>query len=76
MKAFDLSIYLKKQQALINSALDKWLPKPRGPSSPVLEAMRYSLMSGGKRVRPILLLAGAQAVGGDQENAPSCSLCP
>lgn len=67
MKAFDLSIYLKKQQALINSALDKWLPKPRGPSSPVLEAMRYSLMSGGKRVRPILLLAGAQAVGGDQK---------
>ena len=67
MKTFDLSTYLKKQQDLINSALDKWLPKPHGPSGPVVETMRYSLMSGGKRVRPILLLAGAQAVGGDQK---------
>ncbi|MEA3384845.1 MAG: farnesyl diphosphate synthase [Thermodesulfobacteriota bacterium] len=67
MKTFDLSTYLKKQQDLINSALDKWLPKPHGPSGPVFEAMRYSMMSGGKRVRPILLLAGAQAVCGDQE---------
>jgi geranylgeranyl diphosphate synthase type II len=67
VKTFELSTYLKKQQDLINSALDKWLPKPRGPSGPVIEAMRYSLMSGGKRVRPILLLAGAQAVGSDQK---------
>jgi geranylgeranyl diphosphate synthase type II len=67
MKTFELSTYLKKQQDLINSALDKWLPKPHGPSGPVIEAMRYSLMSGGKRVRPILLLAGAQAVGSDQK---------
>jgi geranylgeranyl diphosphate synthase type II len=67
MKTFDLSTYLKKQQDLINSALDKWLPKPHGPSGPVVEAMRYSLMSGGKRIRPILLMAGAQAAGGDQK---------
>jgi len=67
MKTFDLSTYLKKQQDLINSALDKWLPEPHGPSGPVFEAMRYSMMSGGKRVRPILLLAGAQAVNGDQK---------
>ena len=67
MKTFDLSTYLEEQQDLINSALDKWLPKPHGPSGPVVEAMRYSLMSGGKRVRPILLLAGAQAAGGDRK---------
>jgi len=67
VKTFDLSTYLKKQQDLINSALDKWLPKPYGPSGPVFDAMRYSMMSGGKRVRPILLLAGAQAVGSDQK---------
>jgi geranylgeranyl diphosphate synthase type II len=67
VKTFDLSTYLKKQQDLINSALDKWLPKPHGPSGPVFEAMRYSIMSGGKRVRPILLLAGAQAVDTDQK---------
>ncbi|MBW1670189.1 MAG: polyprenyl synthetase family protein [Deltaproteobacteria bacterium] len=67
MKTFDLSTYLKKQQDLINSALDKWLPRPHGPSGPVVEAMRYSLMSGGKRIRPILLMAGAKAAGGDQK---------
>lgn len=67
MKTFNLNTYLKKQQDLINSALDKWLPRPHGPSGQVVEAMRYSLMSGGKRVRPILLLAGAQAIGGDQK---------
>ena len=67
MKTSDLSTYLKKQQDLINTALDKWLPKPHGPSGPVSEAMRYSLMSGGKRIRPILLMAGAQAVGGDRK---------
>jgi len=67
VKTFNLSTYLNKQQDLINSALDKWLPKPHGPSGPVFEAMRYSMMSGGKRVRPILLLAGAQAVGSDRK---------
>ena len=67
MKTSDLSTYLKRQQDLINSALNKWLPKPHGPSGSVVDAMRYSLMSGGKRVRPILLLAGAQAVRGDQK---------
>ena len=67
MKIFDLSIYLKKQQEIINSALDKWLPLPHGPSGPVVDAMRYSLMSGGKRIRPILLIAAAGATGGDQK---------
>jgi geranylgeranyl diphosphate synthase type II len=67
VKTFDLGTYLKKQQDLINSALDKCFPEPHGPSGPVFEAMRYSMMSGGKRVRPILLLAGAQAVGNDQK---------
>jgi len=67
VKTSDLSTYLKRQQDLINSALNKWLPKPHGPSGSVVDAMRYSLMSGGKRVRPILLLAGAQAVRGDQK---------
>ena len=67
VKIFDLSTYLKKQQEIINSALEKWLPLPHGPSGPVVDAMRYSLMSGGKRIRPILLMAGAGATGGDQK---------
>ncbi len=64
---FDLITYLKRQQSIIDSALDHWLPRPGGPSSQVAEAMRYSVMAGGKRVRPILFLAGAQAVNGNQE---------
>jgi geranylgeranyl diphosphate synthase type II len=67
LDTFDLITYLKRQQKIIDTALDRWLPIPQGPSSQVAEAMRYSVMAGGKRVRPILFLAGAQAVNGDQE---------
>ncbi len=67
MNTFDLSTYLKRQQDIVDTALDNWLPKPQGPSRRVIEAMKYSVMAGGKRVRPILFLAGAQAVNGDQE---------
>jgi len=52
---------------MVDAALDNWLPSPQGPSRRVVEAMRYSVMAGGKRVRPILFLAGAQAVNGDLE---------
>ena len=34
------------------------------PSEPIIEAMKYSLMAGGKRIRPVLCLAAAEAVGG------------
>ena len=65
MKDFDLKDYTKKQRAIVDSALEKWLPREDGPSGPVFNAMRYSVMAGGKRVRPIILLAGAEAVGTD-----------
>ena len=52
---------------MVDAALDNWLPSPQGPSRRVVEAMRYSVMAGGKRVRPILFLAGAQAVNGNLE---------
>lgn len=65
MKIFDLKDYLKRQRIMIDSALEKWLPMENGPSKPVFDAMQYSLMAGGKRVRPIIFLAGAEAVGTD-----------
>jgi geranylgeranyl diphosphate synthase type II len=71
LDTFDLETYLAGQRVLVDEALEKWLPSEKGPSAPVFEAMRYSLTAGGKRVRPILLLAGSQAVGGDM-----CSLLP
>lgn len=65
MKEFDLKGYLKEKIATIDSTLKEFLPMEDGPSALLFKAMRYSLMAGGKRVRPILLLAGAEAVGSD-----------
>jgi geranylgeranyl diphosphate synthase type II len=48
----------------INTALERFLPQG---DSVLYQAMHYSLFAGGKRVRPLLCLAGAEAVGGDPE---------
>ncbi len=68
--------FLKKRQALINEALQRYVPKFTNFASRVTEAMHYSLFAGGKRLRPILLLAGAEAVGGRAEDylAAACAL--
>ena len=65
----DLKIYLKEQCARIDAALDRFLPKETELPHSVHKAMRYSIFAGGKRVRPILMLAACQAVGGDSERA-------
>jgi geranylgeranyl diphosphate synthase, type II len=65
----DLKAYLEERRGLINRALEGYLPPGRGPAERVVEAMRYSLFAGGKRLRPILCLAGAEAVGGDPGEA-------
>ncbi|MFZ2088281.1 MAG: polyprenyl synthetase family protein [Desulfobaccales bacterium] len=61
----DLKAYLKERQDLVNRTLAVYLPQVRGPAFRVTEAMHYSLFAGGKRLRPILCLAGAEAVGGN-----------
>ena len=66
---FDLEAYLKQRVRLIEGALDQSLPRPQGPAGRLLEAMRYSLLAGGKRLRPILALAACEAVGGEIEAA-------
>jgi len=65
----DLKAYLQDRRGLVNRALEGYLPKGRGPAFRVVEAMHYSLFAGGKRLRPILCLAGAEAVGGDPGEA-------
>ncbi len=57
--------YLKEHQRLINEALKRYVPLFTDYAARVTEAMHYSLFAGGKRLRPILLLAGARAVGGN-----------
>lgn len=71
---FDLSTYLKERQALVEAALDQSLPI-KAPET-IYEAMRYSLLAGGKRLRPILCLASCELVGGTVEMAmpTACAL--
>ena len=64
MSAFDLQAYLKERRALVDAALERFLPPEDTPPPTVHRAMRYSVMAGGKRLRPILVIAGAEAVGG------------
>jgi geranylgeranyl diphosphate synthase type II len=66
---FDLKAYLEERRQLINRALVAYLPAVRGPAFRVVQAMHYSLFVGGKRLRPILCLAAAEAVGGDPGEA-------
>ncbi|WP_320674817.1 geranylgeranyl diphosphate synthase CrtE [Prochlorococcus sp. MIT 1341] len=65
--SFDFSNYLEKAKASIEIALDESL----GPEEPeeLRKAMRYSLLAGGKRLRPILCLAACELAGGDPQNA-------
>jgi geranylgeranyl diphosphate synthase type II len=65
----DLKEYLKEQCKLVDEALDRYLPGDTELPHSVHKAMRYSVFAGGKRVRPILLLASCQAVGGDIKQA-------
>jgi geranylgeranyl pyrophosphate synthase len=59
------SRFIEEARARVDRALDRWLPK--APACPPLlsEAMRYSVMAGGKRLRPILVLSAADAVNDD-----------
>ena len=56
--------YVRARRAEVEAALATLLPSPPDCPAPVAEAMRYSLTAGGKRLRPVLCLASAEAVGG------------
>ena len=65
----NLKIYLVTRQKLIDRALDRYLPKANTKPTTLHRAMRYSLFAGGKRLRPILCLAAAEACGGKVDDA-------
>jgi geranylgeranyl diphosphate synthase type II len=60
----NLKAYLVRRQEMIDRALDGFLPKENVAPPTIHRAMRYSLFAGGKRLRPILTLAAAEACGG------------
>lgn len=64
----DLKTYLAKKKAVVDAALKELFPAPQGPAAEVVRAMVYSLFAGGKRLRPILCIAGAEAVGGRESS--------
>ena len=60
----NLKAYLRSRQKQIDRALDRYLPKTKVKPLTLHKAMRYSLFAGGKRLRPILCLAAAEACRG------------
>ena len=62
-QADGLSIYLEERRQLVERALARCLPAATVRPATIHRAMRYSLLAGGKRLRPILTLAAAEACG-------------
>ncbi|MCK5826601.1 MAG: polyprenyl synthetase family protein [Desulfuromusa sp.] len=62
---WQLQPYLKERVRLVDSALDRYLPGAEMLPTRLHEAIRYSVFAGGKRIRPILMLAACEAVGGE-----------
>ena len=56
-----LGAWLETRRRIVERALERYLPNPARPLHRVFEAMRYSVLAGGKRLRPMLVLAAAEA---------------
>ena len=72
----DIQPYLAKQRKKVNRVLLSFLPKENAPPALLSRAMRYAVLSGGKRIRPIFAMAACEAVGGkeSQVTEAACSL--
>ena len=60
----NLETYFAQRRRMIEAALDRYLPADKHQPASLHRAVRYSLLGGGKRIRPLLALAAAEAVGG------------
>src|SRR5690349_16656833 len=72
MKPADFDVWIRRGLDAVENALDRWVPhdSPAGLG----EAMRYGVLDGGKRLRPLLVLAAAEAVGADSRDAREAAL--
>jgi len=61
--------YLEERRLQVDEALGRYLPEAGDHPKEIHEAVRYSVFAGGKRLRPILVLAAAEAAGGQVEHA-------
>ncbi|MGI6497049.1 MAG: polyprenyl synthetase family protein [Kiritimatiellia bacterium] len=71
---FRLESYLAERRAFVEGALRRILPSGTERPASLSAAMRHAVLLGGKRVRPILCLAAAEAVGGTKEDALPAAL--
>lgn len=67
MEALEFEKELKKKTGQIEDVLKKYLPEEKGQQHTVIEAMNYSLLAGGKRLRPVLMLETFEMCGGKSE---------
>ena len=76
MRSVNLKTYLATRAAEVDAAMDGFLPKAKERPATIHAAMRYSVFAGGKRLRPVLCLAAAEACGGEISNAlaPACAV--
>jgi len=74
--SFDFKAYLEARRAMVDAALDRVLPSEDAVPVNLHRAMRYSVLAPGKRLRPTLVIAGAEAVGGTAETVldAACAL--
>ena len=71
----DFEEYLAERRRRVDAALDRLIPAEATPPAAIHAAMRYSLFAGGKRIRPLLTIAAAEALGaGTGAEAPGCAL--
>lgn len=67
-----LEALLKNSRSTIDKALDRYLPKPATEPKAIHRAMRYSVLSGGKRIRPIIVMEACRASLGTKRASKSC----
>ncbi len=72
----DFSVIFKTRAKAVEEALDKFVAEKKNPQKKIYEAMRYSLLGGGKRMRGVLALTGGLLAGGtEQEVMPfACAM--
>ncbi|MGA7614787.1 MAG: polyprenyl synthetase family protein [Thermoanaerobaculia bacterium] len=67
MGDIDVQDYLRRQRDRVDAAIAQWLPPDNTPPESIHKAMRYAVLGGGKRLRPILAIAAAESCGVETE---------
>jgi farnesyl diphosphate synthase len=71
-----LAAFMAQCQERLEHSFDAWLPAARTHPATLHEAMRYTVMGGGKRIRPVLVYAGGHALGAEKKalDRPACAI--